>query len=675
MPYAGLDTNSAPGLSPEGKGPLVRNFLPQYKDKLVMRGPINDKHLNESPMVHDPPWFDDTMIPVGAWHHNDKLMMSFHRQPSVTGMLYRPPWKAPYLRSISSSSLAQPNAAMVWVNTTTGQVESVIVNEEVDLHKVISGVGARILDYTYGYPYYGIGAKLDNERYQWIRPLLRWDGDAGEPTAYDNAPQSGQYVKSHLNRLWVLGGIDPTLEEEKETLTGNTSNGVSYITSPVPWTGKGENAEWKIGQEIKGTGIQAGTVITSFGLDPKGNRRVYISKPATATNTGVVFKTILTDAKFEMNTLFFSDQGGPVNDSMDFWKDNISGLVNRIVVGDEDRNDFGVALAVVNQSLIIFKRKSVWALYGYSPSTFQVRNLTFEFGCVDPWSVCETHYGVYFMSQNGLMYFNGETFTQVDSDIDNITRPLVAECAGEAVDQQDLWRFGRVSCSDIGGGYLMLSIHKQNNTDTNFGQLESPSFTGIMHMDTQNWTEFTSNNLQGTGIPLLIGMINRTPYIFDGEYITQIPDVVTVNEEANVDSAHFPSTAIPAKIRTDRIPLSSPGYMSQFNRIMQDYTWPNGASDGAAQKGWWITVKDANGADVLPATQVEGHAKPTGRGVIDGSTPSAFVNGRRFEVDAFNEATDAVLEIEWKDNNLEVVNPELYDATFEIQMTRKRRTI
>lgn len=679
MPAKGLDTKSAPGAAPEGKAPLVRNFLPEFPDKLVMRGPINDDYINES---IDGAYSGDTnLILTGNWYHNDKILLSVARNTGGAGKRFLPPWKAPYLKTTNAEHLDQPNRVIVRLDDDSGETKTIDTGaEEKELYLVPALQSARIEDYTYGFGYgFQETFTLADGSVQALRPLLKWDGGLTKPVAQTYAPSSGQYVKSYLNRLWVLGGHNNTTTTTQLKFKGSLPSFPNqYIKVNEFTSGDEALAKESVGQIITGESLAENTKITGWYVSGGFFYLTIDTYPAAPTSEKAYEGPASPVPVFSGNSLYWSRQGGPTSDTAATWKDEVSGLVNQIVIGDDDRNDFGVALGVVNQSLIIFKRKSVWALYGYSPATFQVRNLTYEFGCVDPNSVCEAHYGIYFMSQNGLMYFNGESFTQVDEAISNIIAPLVSEVAGETEEQDPETYFGKVSVSGIGGGYLMLSIQKQKNSEPNagdHGKPAPPSFVGILHMESGNWSEFTSDNLKSNGIPTHVGINNQRPWVFDGQYVTQIPDVTSVNDKVNLDSAHSPATAIPAKLRTDRIPLSSPGYMSQFNRIMQDYTWPNGATDEEAEPGWYITVRNADSDEILTTVQVPGHADPTGRGPIDGPAPGVYINGRRFEVDCFDEAADAVLEIEWKDDDLAVRNPELYDATFEVQLTRKRRTV
>lgn len=609
-------------------------------------------------------------ILIGAWTFADKLLLGFLDKSKG----HLPPWKSPYLRTTEETKLMAPKKMILHVNLTTGTITK--TTSEVEEKHIPCRHGARLEDFVYGH-----AAGPRSTMVEWngakmaLRPLLRWSGATGKPTVYENAPFSSQDVKAYLNRLWCLAGVWDTEEAWTEGFWNKDAEFMLAQSLPSY-----EAAQ--VGDTVTGTGIPAGTKIIS-----KSNpveRLLILDKKITETKANAAF-TLARNDKYEANTLFFSDQGGPRTDDINLWKDDASGLVNRIIVGDEDGNDFSVALAVVGQSLLVFKRYSVWALYGYSAATFQVRNLTYDFGCIDPNSVAEENGGVYFASQDGLQFFDGSTFTQVDDKISNTTIPISNEVAGESVDQDAVTYFGQISIDSVGGDYIMASYTKQALTEAGGatkGDLLAPTFVGMMHQKSDNWSEFTTTNLNSTGVPVYLGWGAARPWCYDGDCINPMPKLVNVNEDANVDQIHAPAEAIPAKFWSDRVALASPGYTTQLHRFMLDYTWPNGATDGAAVAGWHIRLWGTKGSapvgsntELITQRQVPGHAASTGRGPIDGSTPSLYTHGRRYQIDVFDEAIDAMLEVEWKSSTLAVQDPEVYDAILEYQTARQRRSV
>jgi hypothetical protein len=80
------------------------------------------------------------------------------------------------------------------------------------------------------------------------------------------------------------------------------------------------------------------------------------------------------------------------------------------------------AIIPFNGNLLVFKKRAVFAIMGYSTDTFQVINLTSEVGAVNPLSVVATEAAVYFFSwPDGMFKYDGQQFTDLFTDI----RPLI----------------------------------------------------------------------------------------------------------------------------------------------------------------------------------------------------------------------------------------------------------
>lgn len=117
-------------------------------------------------------------------------------------------------------------------------------------------------------------------------------------------------------------------------------------------------------------------------------------------------------SNYDPSLLFFTIDGGTTGNTnvLTDWQDPITGLVNTIGVGASDDGDFIVALGRAKGHLVIFKRRSVWILYGTSVDDFTLRQLRTSVGCVDPRSVVIADEGTYFASQQGFELFDGTSF-------------------------------------------------------------------------------------------------------------------------------------------------------------------------------------------------------------------------------------------------------------------------
>lgn len=71
--------------------------------------------------------------------------------------------------------------------------------------------------------------------------------------------------------------------------------------------------------------------------------------------------------------------------------------------------------------LLVFKNRSVWAVYGYSEDTFQLVELSSRLGAITPNAVALADNGVYFFSNpDGMFFYDGRGFTDIFKNL----RPL-----------------------------------------------------------------------------------------------------------------------------------------------------------------------------------------------------------------------------------------------------------
>jgi hypothetical protein len=81
------------------------------------------------------------------------------------------------------------------------------------------------------------------------------------------------------------------------------------------------------------------------------------------------------------------------------------------------------ALVPFRDHLLIFKNGSVHALYGDSPETFTVVNLSNDFGCLEQEGVVATPFGVFFFDQNsGVWQWDGSRFVWRFENMNSLLR-------------------------------------------------------------------------------------------------------------------------------------------------------------------------------------------------------------------------------------------------------------
>lgn len=674
IPSNGIWQKAAPGHTPTRTAPLVRNFLVHTPGKLRARGGILGEPYALTEVAKEG---TEKNIITHAWVFNDKLLIGFHKYQAV-GTGYLPPWKTPYIKA-TEAQLAKSDKKLVFVNLTKGEATEIAIEEEA---KCPGSNAQRIGSYVYGFAYWSSENEEVNGGFQSKRPLLRWDGTATKPTILVNAPQAGQAVKAHLNRLWVLGGRNAAKPIEFIKVPFKTSivpapATHTYIASLDSESGglTGLEQYFPIGAEVKGSKLAAGTKVLGYGSASSGSHYVWCEGLATEEVKEVAANTLESKAgvaKIEPSTLYWSDEFGPSADDKEFWKDDVSGLYNTLIIGDDDQNDFGVALAVVNNVLIIFKRHSIWALYGYSPTTFQVRNLTKERGCVDPSSVLEMDSGVYFLGQQGFEFFDGSQFHTISDPVAPIVAARTSRWAGEANEGVPAKEhFGRITTCYMGNGYIMLNMAAQHpgSSAGQKGADAGGALTLYVHAPTGNWAQFTMNTavLEGADIITNVGTSPITPWIYDGRFLHPISGITDDNVASAHDAGPGKTRVIPLKIVLDRINLSSPTHRSQIHRMFLDYAW--GAEPG--KLAFYMLAYAGSGAEVMKKQELLANELLV-PDPLEGNNPGASHKyGKRFIFDDFNECTDIQIVIEREDNAepIQGEEVEVYDGGIEYQTT------
>ena len=156
-------------------------------------------------------------------------------------------------------------------------------------------------------------------------------------------------------------------------------------------------------QSFKWTSGTTGTLLTASGptwqnsyASPVGG---YFPKALHAiTHAGKVFvANTYEDSTAYPNRIRWSHPNSPEN-----WAET-----DRIDINDGGEEITG--LASIAGHLVVFKKKSVFAIFGYDSDTFQVVEVSRNVGSLSPTTFASTERGVYFFSYpEGLMVYNGE---------------------------------------------------------------------------------------------------------------------------------------------------------------------------------------------------------------------------------------------------------------------------
>ncbi len=329
--------------------------------------------------------------------------------------------------------------------------------------------------------------------------------------------------------------------------------------------------------------------------------------------------------------------GGPVPTTVAGWSDDASGLVNEIKLEGSDF-DPGIGFARVNGALTLLRRKSVYTLYGQTPSNFSVRRIQGARGCASTGSISEYKGGCYYMSDDGLVWFDGSD-TQVVSQA--VNSYIVRSDA-------DL----RASVTEVlPGDYLFVSVP----------DMVSPNFVGfsaLYHIPSNSWTTIQYNLFDGTSVNPKIaiwGTETSEPIFIGSNGIAAgsptVPDPIGGGSDQDATSG------LPIKIRFSAnyapVRVGGPGEMAQLHRVIPTFDWELGVCPIRMRVGAQTT-----GSDLLYTTI----AVPN-----DGNTRKQPVH------DCFGEADTVYLSYDRDLTTSQNLPIRIYDTVIEYQEARQRQ--
>ena len=92
-----------------------------------------------------------------------------------------------------------------------------------------------------------------------------------------------------------------------------------------------------------------------------------------------------------------------------------------------------IAMKVIFNSVVIFKNKSAYKIYGSSPSNYQLVDLFSCNGAIADKSICVGNNGAYFLNNDGIYYYDGTNTTLVSQKIKNIIGRMNKNYANKSV--------------------------------------------------------------------------------------------------------------------------------------------------------------------------------------------------------------------------------------------------
>lgn len=96
--------------------------------------------------------------------------------------------------------------------------------------------------------------------------------------------------------------------------------------------------------------------------------------------------------------------------------------------------DIVTGIRPLNGNLVVFKRHKIYQILGTSLLDFEVRDTHADVGCIAPQSIAEVGNKLFFLSEKGVHFFNGQGTLRVSDAIDSDLRFLSPEAR--------LWAFG-----------------------------------------------------------------------------------------------------------------------------------------------------------------------------------------------------------------------------------------
>ena len=370
-----------------------------------------------------------------------------------------------------------------------------------------------------------------------------------------------------------------------------------------------------------------------------------------------------------MNTLYWTDPLATDYTLAASWKDSVTGLVNQIVADVDDPTDFGVALAKCNDNLVIFKRRSIHVLKGYSSTTFSLKPFTHEQGCIDPRSVVEHDAGCFFISAQGFMFFNGSKLTNYTPNLrSTFLAAVLARVGDNGVDG------GFAKATLLPNGYIMVTVGAQSMVDGT----ATVDFCGLFCIARGTWSTFSTSLFTTSGAVELINTPGFLRIVDQPSTIGGVQHFACANagfvpspeaaaptlrgiDTSYVTSGSLVSSSIPALYKSRLSPLGSPIHTSQVHRCTIDYAFrKQGVNDAGAGNGWTVQILSSTGAVICPSQSVAAMGDP--------SIGTNYPYRREFNYDSFVEALDAQLIVSWPDQGGSppaVMQADLHQTSFE----------
>lgn len=331
--------------------------------------------------------------------------------------------------------------------------------------------------------------------------------------------------------------------------------------------------------------------------------------------------------------LFFSNPLQTFTSTPADWEDPVSGLYNQIDV-DGNHNDPIVALASVPAGLIILRQNSLFILRGTDPTTYVLRPISKQAGCLDARSVVEIDSKVYWMSEQGFMVTDGTQVQNISGALQDELYRQVATWNNAVFNGTGAW----CTASKMSDGKILVSFGTYLSGGSGLPYTMSGTFSAVFDPATGVWVKVTTGiapvgatntlgpSIQGYGEVTTLSNFSSVK-IEDNVTGQAVTAASSLNDQTTVAGALTPIIAN-WRTRSPQANLASRGKI-HIKRAYLDYAISTGGPGG--QMAMQLLNNESTGAPLLTKT-------------IAVSTASS--NQRQYlQVDNFGEVADLGINV------------------------------
>jgi len=156
-----------------------------------------------------------------------------------------------------------------------------------------------------------------------------------------------------------------------------------------------------------------GTNISEYDFIPKGK---YIASISDASS-GIIYDRVFIANTYDYPSGVYWTDTAYLPSQENAWNET------QLFFVGQNNGDIITGLYVWKGDLYIFKRNSIWRLSGASPEAGYLIKLTSEYGCISQDTIDEYKNGLIFLSDKGVIFFDGSFFREIslpiEPDIDN----------------------------------------------------------------------------------------------------------------------------------------------------------------------------------------------------------------------------------------------------------------